>query len=280
MNKDKTEKIEVINERIFECKECDFHTELEEKKIAYRPDAPVENFADRDINIITVGINSTWNDNAWSNWEECYKKETYEEYKEYCLERFKEHAKYSKSYARGVKTALNTINEYLNVLPGKELNEDNVFEENVLWQNLSFCNSNSPKDSKRKFGDNYVSCHVYTEEIPKCLEEGYLRDVISIIEPELVVFFATRALDLSEGDYKKTIIDIFDLNNADEIDDFGGIKEFPPFERADKKEVRIRGLACKIISKKTNILILPHPSYPMNSNFRKDMINKLCNKLM
>jgi uracil-DNA glycosylase len=280
LTKDKIEKIEAINKRIFECRKCDFHKELKEKEIAYYPDAPVENFENRNINIITVGINSTWNDNAWDSWKECYKLKDYEKYKEYCMERYKKDpdSKYSKSYSRGIASATKEINKHLNIVPGnyfKEIKEAEIFNEYVLWQNLSFCNSNSPNDSERKIGGKPVPCRVYSEEIPNCLEKEYLKDVISIINPELVVFFAIEVLDYIY--YKKLIKLLFYLDNHDEINDFGGVKSF-----MRNKTSSTRGLACKINNKKnTKILFLPHPScyrYMKKEKLIK-MIEILCEKL-
>jgi site-specific DNA-adenine methylase len=108
---------------------------------------------------------------------------------------------------------------------------------------MSFCNSKHPHDKCRIFDDEEIYLNI-EEERNACLEKGYLRKIINIINPRLIIFFHWNAYI-----YKDLIFEIKD----------------EPFERKFKAHVK-KGLQVNTIFRAltiddTKILFLPHPRF-------------------
>lgn len=147
MKKIDFENLEEINKRIFECKKCDFHRELE--NFSYRPDAPILEYVpdqQPDYKAISIGINPAWDDEKYTR-PECqsiYKETDYLNYKKRLLEKASLTSGTQRDpYRVGLTKTFNVVNELLNIYPDRNILPEHIYKY-LFWANLSFCNSQSP----------------------------------------------------------------------------------------------------------------------------------------
>lgn len=249
------EKLMQVNWDIFTCRECKFHSELVKKGLPFMPDGPYYVSKDHDYKVITIGINPGWDDKDYKKtWKAIYKRyDQYslhsipsgrsvshlEEYRNAVMDIWKTQPK--GMYINTINRVLNIIDAELNVI-NQELKRTNFFDH-VIWANMSFCNSKHPHDKCRIFDDEEIYLNI-EEERNACLEKGYLRKIINIINPRLIIFFHWNAYI-----YKDLIFEIKD----------------EPFERKFKAHVK-KGLQVNTIFRAltiddTKILFLPHPRF-------------------
>ena len=261
MNKKQIENLNDINRRIYNCKECSFHKELVGRP--FRPDLP-QFYEASDYKVMVVGINPSWDGSNYNErWRNLYEK-SYEAFKaEFTIDENED----NNVYKFRLTHTFNQINEHLSIVHHQSINPQEIYKH-IFWSNLSFCCS---KNTKLRFiGRDAVKCNVYGEEINKCINQGYLKEIISTINPELIIFFGS-----SEKGIARFLSKLFSvsMNGKNTF-----MKKYTAFRRNGKNierefiAVRIENSNCKIIS-------MPHPSYPFCAENKIRAIEELCDFL-
>lgn len=240
--------------------------------IPYRPDAPL-GYGEEHIHcsVMAVGINPGWDDEAYKkDWkEQIYSEPDIEKYKDRFAsmwKKLKEEKKIGRQpYRDSIYYTFEKINEELRIYEAK-IEKERIFDY-VFWANLSFCSSQ--KVDKRVIGGKeFEGWNVFNEEIPNCLDKGYLRRIIEAIEPKLIMFLG--------ADLEKYFEKIFNIANRDEILYFPR-RRFPAHKRGDKTvETTIIACKLKIGEKDTSVLFLPHPNYRFKKEYKKAALEEVC----
>lgn len=264
MNIEKIQKLKSINEKIWNCRECSFHEDLIKYHITYRPDAPVQE-SSKDYQAIVVGINPSWNDSAYDQLSKLYRIDTFEVFEKEILKSFKAQDARN-NYAVKLAATFNLLNTHLNLIPGQTLDAGTVYDY-VFWSNLSFCGSQ--KVHIRKMGGKEVGCRVLSEEIHNCLDQNYLSEIIKILDPSLIVFFASG---ISSVLYFRLLLKkLFQLDSYSEI---AGKAFSLPAQVRDGRDVNVEIIASKVANRK--IIFLPHPNYHFKSDYKETAIKTVC----
>jgi hypothetical protein len=256
MNQETFDKLDKITNDILECDVCSFHQEM--KKLGLPrcwPDATFWNKDSiRNFKVVSIGINP-----GWEKASEFYTKLKdiidVEEYKEKSPIVWKEivaNEGVKHPYMTSLVHTFSVLNEQLKIY--EEVNTETIRQEGVekyvFFANLSWCGSQHP--GERKFYEEEITCKVYEEEIPNCLDKGYLKGIIETIGPELVIFFGSEALKF----YYFT--KIFDLTKYDSFDHYKKT-QFCAHKRGDKDVyTTIVTAKLKAKEKNTSIIFLPH----------------------
>ena len=261
MNKKQIERLDDINRRIYNCKECSFHKEL--NGLPFRPDLP-QFYEASDYKVMAVGINPSWDGSNYDEqWKNLYEK-SYEAFK---AEFTKDENADNNVYKSRLTHTFNQINEHLSIVRQQSINSKEIYKR-IFWSNQSFCCSKNTK--KRFIGKRAVKCDVYGEEINKCIDQGYLKEIIATINPELIIFFGP-----SEKDIARFLSKLFSASMNRE----NTFKEkYTAFTR-NGKDVKREFIAAKIENSNCKIISMPHPSYPFCAKNKKEAIAELCNFL-
>ncbi|GBR77454.1 hypothetical protein RDn1_113 [Candidatus Termititenax dinenymphae] len=252
---------EKITKEIFKCKKCTLHQDQIVKKIKYKhnPEFPIPYKDIDEYKTFAVGINPSWNKESEDFLKE-YKSGTFEEYID--VRRKHENNIHSTQYISGIRSTLQRI--------GIEIEDNQWLWKQVLWANLSFCSSQTP--DKRIFLDTQaeekeISCNVFSEEIPNCLDAGYLRRLIGIFKPKLILFFTTEINRLHYTQILKYCFnkEIMEINKKFIEKDV--IHSMP----INKKNTKVKIAVVKI--DKTICAFLPHPS--RKKYIKKEKLEKI-----
>jgi len=260
-----------LNRKIFQCRECDVHKEISSnlKDFHYNPDATVlpdfENCP--DYKVISVGINPSWNKIFdGEDYQLIYRESNFENYINKVLTKPKLPGERSRFQER-IATVFNILNSMLKIYEKKNIESRDIYNY-LYWGNLSFCNSQSPR--KRVFAGQELNSRVYDEELPNCLEKGFLRDTISLIKPSLVIFFTINATAVIS--YSQLIKKLFSVADDDILAEQITI---PAYERAGKAVHTIM-IPGRIRTTDTMFLFFPHPSFPFVTSHRKEALERAC----
>lgn len=267
-----------VDMRILKCKDCPFHTFLlKEHSLNFRPDAPCnKHLESANYKVLSVGINP-----GWGNWNELTTKEKYQQlykepldYEKYVIEinkiwdEKKEKSKGAQPFFNALVNTLCLINDKMNIYPGITSNEfkEALYEKYVFRANLSFCNSQ--KINKRVFWDipdklhmPQIPCDVINTEIPNCLKNGFLKDIIRYLKPEYVICFGkyhfmhAKYLMESLTSVKSANIDKWDKNETEKVS------------------------VGVCLSPEAKFIFLPHPGSWRFNKYREDAITWACSIL-
>jgi len=265
-----------ICKEISDCKACSFHKDLERLELPFRPDAPFDGLMSprEHFKVMTIGINPGWNESAYPAWREIYAEQDYEQYKARVIESYtktRQENRGRQPYRDSVYYTFMEINSVLNIYPPAEIKRLGIFDT-LFWANLSFCSSSST--SGRTINGQQVPLNLAGEEIPKCLEKGYLKKLMQILVPELVIFFGYDALNFFH--FRK----IFDINSFDDVEMYQ--KTRYPSQKRKGKSIETTIIACKIAvgnGKRLSVLFLPHPSYRFSSEEKHAALKEVSNWL-
>lgn len=266
-------KLNNVVDEILKCDKCSFRDQLKKMGIPYRPDAPLGYGEEQNhCSVMAVGINPGWDDEAYKkDWkEQIYSEPDIEKYKDRFAsmwKKLKEEKKIGRQpYRDSIYYTFEKINEELRIYEAK-IEKERIFDY-VFWANLSFCSSQNVW--QRKFDGEVIKCDVFNEEIPNCLNKGYLRRIIEAIEPRLVIFFGYEAAKYIY------FTKIFDIKKWDAIVDYPKT-QFSAHKRGDKDvKMTIIASKLKINDKEMSVLFLPHPNYRWNSTYKEDALKEIC----
>jgi len=291
MTNEQIKALKDVNRRIIKCNKCDFHRELP-KGFHYKPDAPIfsdENYRN-DYKVVVIGINPAWDEsdnNLNREWQEIYSHDSndYEGYEKKVLAQI-EKSSGRNTYANGVAKAVNflvkalveagatgdEILRELNIPLQTEIDGHNVYDY-VFWTNQSFCNSQQP--NAREFNKKEILCNTYTEEIPNCLKKGFLKDIVRIIGPRLLIFFGDTMY------YKVLLQEILDVK-YDSIHSNGPL-EVEAYMRSEKP-IKTNFYCAKVThvpGRKDDVyaIFLYHPSARITDKGKMVGIKKICEEL-
>lgn len=268
MNNDKFNQFDKIAREIFECRECSFWKPNAD--IVFRPDPPLYN-KDNSGKIIVVGLNGKWSE-KYCSFVRQHTRDDYETYKQAWLNPDRANTDNTGiRYAGGiVKTAywLGLITEDIT----NKIRIKDYVTNNVIQGNLSFCPSNTSegKGTRRanEWGEcphDIIRCNL-NEERSNCLEKGFLCRMITILNPELVIFFTSKANDL--------LSKIFDVDINYLITPDNWEPDFVAYNRG-KTQVMTSVMPYLIRDRKVKILVRPHTSMPMTVVARSCMEQKI-----
>ena len=276
------QKIRLLNEKIFNCKQCDFHNELAAKGIKYRPELIF--LRSNNYQVISIGLNPGWKDSESHEWEKrLYSKDNFSDYSSEIKKMTEEKGEYSWPYARGLTEVFNYINDNLNIYSTHNIKAVDIYKY-VLWSNLAFCNSNKV-DIRNPFFGQDISCRTFSEEIPNCLDEGYLNNIIKIIKPQMILFFGVSITDYMY--YKRLIGKLLKLKSYNSIHTFensnNGKKAFEAHTRNNKK-VNVNIYAGKIDGYQfeggnlmdIKFLFFPHPNFQFTYENKRKALDTIC----
>ena len=265
--------IDDISKDIFKCRECDFFKDGTLKTEKFFPDIPMFNSGGNGQKAFVIGINPSFNDSTYeTTWKnDLYTAVDYYDYKERLSKLENPILKYQSELARTFRS----INSHLNIYPElttyvAEFTLKNIYKY-VFWSNLSFCSSQTPYS--RIIDDNTVTCRVFEEEIPNCLEKGYLARYIKALEPEFLLLFTLSA----KGYYywKHIVKKLFPSGDAEITGQF--IEKYSAHKRkATPVEIEIIAAKVKAYGKIVNILFFPHPNYQFTSENKAHVLEKVC----
>ena len=292
MNKKTAKALEEVMKNIVFCTKCDFRKELESRGLYYKPDAPLWQiykkpkdpsivkyeeleFTDNEYKVLSIGINPGWDNHIETEWQEAYKQTDYPRYVEkyfQTLDKLKSdnEARYFVNLAR----LFGRINDELNIYDTKEFTAKNIFKY-IMWLNLAFCNSKTPHEvilSTCK--DEKILRRVYSEEIPNCLDNCFLKQIITLLNPELILFLTVEALSYIY--YKRLLSKLLDIK-YDDIES-PEMKEVPAYVR-NGKEVKVTFFPCRIKNSNTKIIFMPHPNFRFEATRQEKAIKEVCSWL-
>jgi uracil-DNA glycosylase len=277
MNSEQCDGLNDISRKLWQCRECSFHERL--KGIPYKPEIlSFKNDNDNEYKVLSVGINSGWDDNQYKDyWEAVYTENDFEEYKKLITKTWDQIRKAKnpvQHYRDGIFKYFDIINKKLHIYDEGLVTKDNFYDY-IFWSNLSFCCSQNIYT--RKFDGKDIGCDVYNEEIPNCLSKGYLRDVIKLLNPKLIMFFGYEAVNFFN------FMKIFDTVKSTDVKVYDKTR-FKAHERdvkTGKISIDTTIIACKIHTddKKTSILFLPHPNYRFTDDNKTEALGKVCDWL-
>lgn len=293
MEQQKIDRLKEINKRILECRECTFHQDISKQNLSYRPDAPCfepNKLKDAQFKVLSVGLNPGWSEiqNAMerkTTYQELYKMpiasdDDYEKYVWKLSKMWDDMPKGRQPYKDALAKTLDIINKKMGIYDGITYDhiKADLYEKYLFWANLSFCNSQNVNE-RSFWGKKDISCNVLSEEIPNCLDKGFLRDIMNCLKPELVIFFGS-----SYALHPKVIVRKLTGITSDKI--IYEKKLVTAHKRKNKNGaeievgVKVEISLCDSNETNTKFLFLPHPSYRWISEYREAAIDWACSKLM
>lgn len=263
---ERRDRMETLAKKILECRECSFYEEL--NGLPFHPDLP-ERYQPT-FRAMVIGINPGFLGEEYSIFQKYYRSSDTEEIRTLLSDSEKDKIY---PYQRGLYKTFSLINEELPVFDGNEVTVENIYDY-VAWANLSFCASQSTYE--RKLNDINVPCRVYSEEIHNCLGQGFLSEMIHIVRPRVIVFFANDAFNSIY--YKLVLKAIFGLESYKSTKTFE--RSVPAYQRAGKNiNTTIRGAKIPLESSLVKVIMAPHPNYRMTDENRASAIRYVCSEL-
>lgn len=284
MDLEKINKLIKIDKKILQCQECSFHKDLKDKNLYYKPEALCylpKMLEKADFKVISIGLNPGWN-----KWNETIRSENeYQILYQMPISSDKEYLDYVKIFNKALENdkgrgqyeivlgkTLCSINKKINIYNGVSEKEiiDNLYPRYLFRANLSFCNSK--KLNERIFWNKAIKCNVLSEEIPNCLDKGFLKEIVDCLQPELVIFFGNY--------YTLTPKNIVERLSGVASEEIKFNKEtFTLYEKKNGKKIQADVsiyYSRKIITK---FIFLPHPRCPWKDNYREKAIKWACSEL-
>ena len=285
MDKIKIDKLREINKRILNCKECIFHEELKNRGLCYKPDAPwydPDRLARLDFKVISIGLNPGWDDNDIIN-----NKDKYEPLYKLNIQTNEDHDHYFKNiydiyqatprrkpYQDSLTKTFNLINQSIKLYDNVgEISSENIYDY-LFWGNLSWCNSQTTYQ-RTMWGNKDIICNVLTEEIPNCLDKGYMKDIITCVEPEMLLFFGSSFPFHPKVITKKVLDTQYDNISYTK-------KSFVAHTRKQKNKVinvSVDISICLIKEKNMRVVFMPHPNYRWEDHYREEAIKWICDQI-
>lgn len=262
--------IDDISKDIFKCRECDFFKEINEESSPFCPDVTYHSY-EFSPKAFVIGINPSFNDDEYiRSWKsELYSANDYLKFKS----NLQKYVFPIIGYQRGVSDVFKKINNELNLYPELKGVDDGLFVQNiykyVFWANLSFCSSQNPYS--RIIDRKEISCRVFEEEIPNCLEKHFLARYIAKLQPEFIMLFTIGAKGYFYWKHilKKLFADIAEWKITEQM-----VKKYEAHKRKGVS-VDIEIVAAKVnaYGKRVNILFFPHPNYQFTNENKDKVIN-------
>ncbi len=277
MKPEQVESLREIASRIYECRECDVHRDAAEllKGLNFKCDPPTNIRVENNYRVVIVGINPHWGDDTKEDYSEVLSAANYDEFESQLNEYNKRHETTGSvgRYQYGITSIFNLFNQQLGILNDGDVEAKDIYKH-VFWANLSFCGSADPYN--RKVYEKDLPCRVFSEEIPNCLSKGYLRDIVNIIKPELILVLASSALSYIY--YKNALKSIY---GKDQLDEFKFMDKTYPSQTRKGKIIEVTIVSCKadLETNATKVVFFPHPNYRFNGDMKKDAIKEICNWL-
>jgi hypothetical protein len=288
----KESKLDEINEKIFNCNTCKVHDE-----ICLKPDFPLPYRRKlSDYKIIAIGINPKLDLSTYqAHLKELYKQSDHYIYKSQILKKLHESPDLMEkgAYISKLTNIINEINNIIKVYQddntvtarqfSKRISSENYIYDYILWANLSWCPSQKPNSryvKEHPKNNDYITCNVYSEEIPNCLDKGYLQEIIELVEPELILFLKDNINDIIYHN-KPLIYEslIAKLLNTDVANIKSEKEEYPLYDRNGKTYKPLIS-SFKPKDSKVKVIALPHPSNPAGKKYKKERecsLAKVCN---
>lgn len=193
--------------KIYNCRKCKFFEEINENNLTYfTPDIPqyISDYSTLEkIKLMVIGINPQMPENFYEKNEigkNIYKRWIdngsntldFNTYKSIV----KKHDFRNNNYAQVLTKIVNILSSKEKGLSNIVFTFNNIYEY-VYWTNLSFCSSQ--KLSKRKISNINILCNNHTNtfnapenELNKCLKQNYLKNIIEIIKPKIIIIFTNQ----------------------------------------------------------------------------------------
>ncbi len=284
MDKTKIDNLRDITKRILNCKECIFHEEIKKRGLYYKPDAPgydPDKLAKSNFKVVSIGLNPGWDDKDMmknrDKYEPLYKlniqtNEDHDHYQKNIYDIYQATPR-RKPYQDSLTKTFNLINQTIKIYDKWEISSEDIYDY-VFWGNLSWCSSQNTYQ-RTMWENKDITCNVLTEEIPNCLDKGYLKDIISCIEPKIILFLGSSFPFHPKVITKKVLATQYDSISYDK-------KRFVAHTRKQKDNeinVSVDISVCHIKDKNMKVVFMPHPNYRWEDHCREAAIKWICDQI-